>query len=109
MNQPIGMSEVVIFCALVGATGFLFARFLAWRYGMIFKAIRWLIGVAPRLGKASALAARLLGPPPPGRLSDPVQDPRCSAPILGAVGGRVATRIHPSRIRAARTRLLRSR
>jgi len=60
--QPQAMNVIVIFGALVGATGFLFVRFLLWKYGMMFRTICWAIGVTPASGKAWALAGHALIP-----------------------------------------------
>jgi hypothetical protein len=60
--QPQAMNVIVIFGALVGATGFLFVRFLLWKYGMMFRMICWAIGVTPASGKAWALAGHALIP-----------------------------------------------
>jgi hypothetical protein len=54
--QPPDVSLVVIFGALIGATAFLFTRFLVWKYGMILRGIRWLIGLTAATSKPLALA-----------------------------------------------------
>src|SRR5262249_27764823 len=59
---PQGLSLIVVFGALVGATGFLFMRFWLWKYGMIFRAIGWLFGLAPISDKAGSLAGHFLVP-----------------------------------------------
>ncbi len=59
--QPQGTNVIVIYCALIGATGFLFARFLLWKYGIIFRTICWLFDVTPSSVKAWALTG--LNPP----------------------------------------------
>jgi len=41
------LNVIVIFGAIAGATGFLFVRFLLWKYGMMFRAICRVIGVTP--------------------------------------------------------------
>jgi hypothetical protein len=48
--------------AIAGATCFLFVRFLLWKYGMIFKAIRWLAGVTPMAGSRAPRARRFTIP-----------------------------------------------
>jgi hypothetical protein len=53
--QPQAVSVILVFCALVGATGFLFVRFLTWKYGMMFRTLCWVIGVTPSWGKSWAL------------------------------------------------------
>src|SRR5208337_2369655 len=58
--QPQAMNVIVIFGALVGATGFLFVRFLLWKYGMMFRMICWAVGVTPASGKSWALAGHVL-------------------------------------------------
>ena len=60
--QPQAMNVIVTFGALVGATGFLFVRFLLWKYGMMFRTICWAIGVTPASGQAWALASHALIP-----------------------------------------------
>jgi hypothetical protein len=67
--QPQALNVIVIFGALVGATGFLFVRFLVWKYGLMFRTIRWVIGVTPSSGKARALAGLALMPNRPTRYS----------------------------------------
>lgn len=53
---PAGMGLAVVFCALVGATGFLFLRFLVWKYTIVFRALAWFAGITPIAAKASAFA-----------------------------------------------------
>jgi hypothetical protein len=53
--QAQATNVIVIFGALVGATGFLFVRFLLWKYGMMFRTLCWMIGVTPSWGKSWAL------------------------------------------------------
>ena len=53
--QPQATNVIVIFGALVGATGFLFVRFLLWKYGMMFRTICWVVRVTPSRGKVWAL------------------------------------------------------
>jgi hypothetical protein len=48
--QAQATNVIVIFGALVGATGFLFVRFLLWKYGMMFRTLCWVIGVTPSWG-----------------------------------------------------------
>ena len=57
--QPPVVSTIVIMGALLGATVFLFTRFMFWKYRMIFRSICWLIDLTPASGKASALAGHL--------------------------------------------------
>jgi hypothetical protein len=64
--QPVVISTVVIFGGLLGATGFLFMRFLVWKYRTILKSICWLIDLTPISGKMSARLGRL---PIPQRLA----------------------------------------
>jgi hypothetical protein len=45
--EPQLLSVILVFTALVGATAFLFMRFLIWKYGMMYRTICWLIGVTP--------------------------------------------------------------
>ena len=45
--EPQGMNVIILIGALWGATGFLFLRFLVWKYTTIFAAIRWLLRSAP--------------------------------------------------------------
>ncbi len=54
------MSVIVIFSALVGATAFLFVRFMIWKYTMIFRTICWAIGVTPAQVSAWAIDSRFL-------------------------------------------------
>jgi len=61
--QPQAMNVIVIIGALVGATGFLFVRFVFWKYAMMFRIFCWAIGVTPSSGKARAFARRALQPP----------------------------------------------
>lgn len=53
--QPQATSVIVVFCALVGATGVLIVRFLLWKYGMMFRTLCWVMGVRPSWGKSLAL------------------------------------------------------
>ena len=84
------MNVIVIFGALVGATGFLFVRFLLWKYGMMFRMICWAIGVTPASGKAWALQDhadieppdRLLGPFSTGNKTIPTTSAAQSADEL---------------------------
>jgi hypothetical protein len=57
--QPHVVSTIVILGGLLGATGFLFMRFLFWKYGMIFRTFCWLIDLTPVLHQVSALHGRL--------------------------------------------------
>ncbi len=57
--QPPVLGMIVIFSGLLGATGFLFVRFLFWKYRMVFRGICWLIDATPLSGKVSALAGHL--------------------------------------------------
>jgi hypothetical protein len=57
--QPVVISTTVILGGLVGATGYLFLRFLFWKYRMIFRSICWLIDLTPMSAKVSALHSRL--------------------------------------------------
>jgi hypothetical protein len=57
-----GLSLLVVFGALLGATAFLFTRFVLWRYRLLFKAVCWLIGCTSRPGKAWVLAAHPVMP-----------------------------------------------
>ncbi len=57
--QPPVVGVIVIFSGLLGATGFLFLRFLFWKYRMIFRSIRWLIDATPLSGKLSGLAGHV--------------------------------------------------
>ena len=57
--QPQCMSTIVIFGALVGATGFLFLHFLLWKYAMIFRLIGGLIGFSPIACRSSAWSGLL--------------------------------------------------
>jgi hypothetical protein len=66
--QPQAMNAIVVFGALVGATGFLFVRLLVWKYRLMFRTIRWLIGT-PASGKAWAFAGHVLMPSRPTRYS----------------------------------------
>jgi hypothetical protein len=50
--QPQATNVIVIFGALVGATGLLFARFLIWKYRMMFRTLCWAVGVTPSWGKS---------------------------------------------------------
>jgi hypothetical protein len=63
--QPQAIDVIVTFAALVGATAFLFVRFLLWKYGLIFRTICWLTGITPASSKVCALASRF---PIPNRL-----------------------------------------
>jgi hypothetical protein len=56
---PSVLSMIAVCGALVGATGFLFLRFLIWKYRTIFRTVWWLVGMTPMSGKASALAIQL--------------------------------------------------
>jgi hypothetical protein len=60
--HPEAMSLIIMIGALLGATGLLFVRVLRWQYTMIFRGIRWLAGVTPVAGRASAFARRLASP-----------------------------------------------
>ena len=57
--QPLVISTIVILGGLLGATGFLFMRFLFWKYRMVFRSISWLIDLTPVSGKISALHGRV--------------------------------------------------
>jgi hypothetical protein len=57
---PSVLSMIAVCGALVGATGFLFLRFLIWKYRTIFRTVWWLIGMTPMSGKASALAIHVV-------------------------------------------------
>jgi len=59
--QPHLLSVLVVFCALLGATSFLFLQFLVWKYRMIFRTICWSIGFKPPAEGAWSIAGRLLG------------------------------------------------
>ncbi len=50
--QPEATNVILVFGALVGATGFQFARFLLWKYVMMFRAICWVVSVTPSSAKA---------------------------------------------------------
>jgi hypothetical protein len=56
--QPFVISTIVILGGLLGATGFLFMRFLFWKYRMIFRSACWLIDLTPISGEVSALHRR---------------------------------------------------
>jgi hypothetical protein len=58
--QPQGFGVVVVIGALAGATGFLFLRFLIWKYTMIFGAIAWFLRAAPLPARARVLAGHHL-------------------------------------------------
>jgi hypothetical protein len=60
--HPQTVNVIVVFGALVGATAFLFARFLLWKYGMIFRTFCWAIGITPASGKAWALTSHAIIP-----------------------------------------------
>jgi hypothetical protein len=60
--QPQAMNGIVIFCALVGATAFLFGRFLLWKYRMMFRTLCWAIGVTPASGNSWIFAGHTLVP-----------------------------------------------
>jgi hypothetical protein len=54
------MGVMVVIGALWGATGFLFVRFLRWKYTMIFAAISWFLRLAPVPARARILAGHHL-------------------------------------------------
>jgi hypothetical protein len=56
------MNSVVVFGALVGATGFLFVRLMLWKYGMMFRMLCWAIGVTSASDKTLALSGHALIP-----------------------------------------------
>jgi hypothetical protein len=58
--EPQGMSVIIVISALLGATGFLFLRFLLWKYTLIFAAICWLLRSAPVPARARILAGHHL-------------------------------------------------
>jgi hypothetical protein len=58
--QPQAMNVIVIFCALLGATAFLFVRFLFWKYRMMFRTLCWAIGVTPASSESWVLAGHAL-------------------------------------------------
>jgi hypothetical protein len=58
--EPQFMSVIVVVSALLGATGFLFLRFLLWKYTMIFAAVCWFLRTAPVPAKARILAGHHL-------------------------------------------------
>jgi hypothetical protein len=60
--QPEALNMIVIFSALVGATGFLFVRFLLWKYGMMFRTLCWAIGVRPASGTPWTFSGHALIP-----------------------------------------------
>jgi len=55
--QPPVIVVSVIFSSLVGATVFLFIRFLFWKYRMVLKSICWLIDATPLSDTVASLAA----------------------------------------------------
>jgi hypothetical protein len=59
--QPHVLSVLVVFSGLLGATGFLFLRFLIWKYRMMFRTFCWLTGFTPGPGSALGIAAEFLG------------------------------------------------
>ncbi len=60
--QPPVLGVIMIFSGLLGATGFLFTRFLFWKYRTIFRIICWLVDATPLSAKVSALAYHLHKP-----------------------------------------------
>jgi hypothetical protein len=67
--QPQVMSVIVVIGALGGATGFLFLRFLLWKYTMIFSAACWFLRATPLPARARLLAGHHLLARRPGLAS----------------------------------------
>jgi hypothetical protein len=57
--QPPVVSTIAIMGGLLGATIFLFVRFLFWKYQMIFRTICWFVDLTPLSGKVSAAAGNV--------------------------------------------------
>ncbi len=58
--QPEATNVIVVFGALLGATGFQFARFLLWKYVMMFRAICWVVGATPSSAGAGSQMTSLI-------------------------------------------------